>query len=410
MSAPVSRLTIPANRAASTIVGIAVVLFAVAAPWLLDLYAISLASRILALALLAVSVHLLASTAGLASLGQAGLFAVGGYTAAIIAREVTTVGVVQVIAATGAGALVAAVTGIAVVRTRGIVFVMVTLAAGQLTYTAAEQWRGITHGGDGLTTPMVRPFWGMPELANDGLVYLWVLTVFLVAYLATTMLLRSPLGLTLRATGENETRLRALGYAVTPAMLVNYTVSGALAGAAGALWVTATGLITASDVNFTMSAVALVAVVIGGLRATWGAVAGAAIVVLVRDVLAGNLTGPLAAKGPILLGLLLVACVYLFPGGISGLFSRTRSVLPLVVGPQRDDPGDGTVPESPGTDRDRIPAQDSGPGREIDPDGSTAGTGSGGDDADRFSGPVPAGGDGGTTVAPRQVPGAGGDE
>lgn len=196
--------------------------------------------------------------------------------------------------------------------------------------------------------PFVRPVWGAPELTNDGLVYLWVLAVFLVAYLAIAVLTRSPLGLTMRGTGDSEARLRALGYPVTRTMLASYTVSGALAGAAGAMWVSANGFITASDVNFTASAMALVAVVIGGLRSTWGAIAGTAVVVLVRDVLAPNLTGWWEAKGPLLLGLLLVLCVYLFPGGLSGLFSPTRSVLPLVVGQQRGQPDGGRAGERTG--------------------------------------------------------------
>ncbi|HET6212890.1 MAG TPA: branched-chain amino acid ABC transporter permease [Micromonosporaceae bacterium] len=296
----------------------------VAAPWLLDSYAISLASRILVLGLLAMSVNLLTGVTGLPTLGQAAYFGVGAYAAALVARAWTQIGVLHLAIAMVVAAAVAAVTGVVAVRARGVVFLMLTLAIGELTYSAALQWDTVTGGSDGRATPAVTPFWGLPAVTRDGHVYLWILAAFLALFAVVAAVVRSPFGLALKGVRDNEARLRADGYPVTRYLLVAYAVAGGLAGAAGALWVSLQRFVSPSDLGFQVSAMALIAVVLGGLGSMWGAVAGTALVVIARDYLGGKLTGELSGRGSLLLGLVFVAAVYLLPRGLAGLSRLSR--------------------------------------------------------------------------------------
>jgi branched-chain amino acid transport system permease protein len=313
-------------------VPLAVVALLIALPWLVDSYLISLASRVLVLGLVAMSINLLTGITGLPTLGQAAYFGVGAYGAALLARSVTPVGVVQVVVAALAGAAFAALTGLVVVRARGVTFLMLTFAVGELLYIGVLELDGVTGGSDGRSAPPVVPLWGMPELTLDGLVYLWVLAVFLVLFAVVAAVVRSPFGLALRGVRDNEARLRAAGYPVQRYLLVAYTFAGGLAGAAGALWISTQRFVSPSDVGFTVSAFALIAVVLGGMGSMWGAVAGMGVVVLVRDYVGGLLSGSLSGRGALLLGVVFVLAVYLLPQGVAGLVARLRPRRPAPVG------------------------------------------------------------------------------
>ena len=313
----------PATGRLGVLAVVAAVVALVAAPWMVDSYTISLASKVLVLGLLAMSVNLLTGVAGLPTLGQTAYFGVGAYAAALTARAVTQVGVVQLAVAVAVSAAVAAVTGIVVVRARGITFLMLTLAIGELAYSAAMEWSSVTGGSDGRAAPQVVPVWGMGELLLDGYVYLWVLAVFLPLFAVVAAVARSPFGLALRGIRDNEARLRAVGYPVARYLLGAYTFAGGLAGAAGALWISSQRFVSPSEIGFTVAAMALIAVVIGGLGSMSGAVAGTAVVVLTRDYIGGELNG----RGPLLLGIVFVLAVYLLPRGLAGLrttFARQR--------------------------------------------------------------------------------------
>jgi branched-chain amino acid transport system permease protein len=188
-----------------------------------------------------------------------------------------------------------------------------------LAYSAALHWDTVTGGSDGRAAPPVVPVWGMPALRLDGYVYLWVLAVFLVLFAAVAVVVRSPFGLALSGIRENEARLRAAGYPVRRYLLAAYTIAGGLAGAAGALWVSTQRFVSPSDLGFAVSAIALIAVVLGGFGSMWGAVVGMALVVLTRDYIGGLLTGTLSGRGPLLLGILFVLAVYALPRGVAGL-------------------------------------------------------------------------------------------
>lgn len=288
----------------------------VVAPFVLDTYAIATLSRILVFGLLAMSVNLLTGVTGLPTLGQSAYFGVGAYTGAIVSTEVTDVGAAQLLAAGVLTALVAVPTGWVAVRARGVAFLMITLAIGEIAHSAAIRWKDVTRGTDGYSgVPAVVPLPGMGALEGDGYVYYYVLVVFAVLYATVRLVVASPFGLSLRGLRDNEGRMRAIGYPTTRLALVAYCAAGALAGLAGSLYVSVQRFVSPGDASFEVAALALLAVILGGVGSMWGACVGAAVVIVTRDYLGGYVAG----RAPLLLGILFVAAVYLLPRGISGV-------------------------------------------------------------------------------------------
>jgi branched-chain amino acid transport system permease protein len=296
--------------------GALTVLVLLAAPFLLNAYQVSMLARVLVYGLLAISATLLTGVTGLPTLGQAAYFGVGAYTAALVAKHVTALGPVQVVAAAATAAVVALLTGTLAARARGVPFLMITLAIGEIAYSGAASWDSITHGTDGLSgIPRVVPLPGLPELRLDGLVYYYALAVFAAVYLLVRALLRSPVGLVLRGLRDNEARLRAIGYSSGGYVLFSFTAAGAVAGAAGALLVSVQRFVSPGDMGFSVAAIALLAAIIGGVGSLPGAVVGAALVVLARDYIGAGLRG----HGPTLVGAMFVLVVYLLPGGLAAI-------------------------------------------------------------------------------------------
>ncbi|MEO3770477.1 branched-chain amino acid ABC transporter permease [Micromonospora sp. B9E7] len=293
----------------------------VVAPWVVDDYTTAILARTLALALVGVSVALLTGVAGMPTLGQTAPYAAGAYACAVVGSRVSDVGVVQLVVAAGAGAVLAALTVPLVVHARGVVVLMITLAIGELAVVVLGRWRSVTGGTDGLAgIAAVRPFWGLPVLANDQARYLYALVVAATVVGAVLVLLRTRAGLLLRAGRDDEARLRASGHRVPLYLSGAHIAAGAIAGAAGSLLVVAQQYISPADFGFDTSALLLLGVVIGGTASVGGALVGAALVIAARDWLFGLLPG----HAPLVLGLLFVATVYLLPTGVNRVRSRVR--------------------------------------------------------------------------------------
>jgi branched-chain amino acid transport system permease protein len=277
----------PGHRA--TVLVAVAVLAAVALPAVADAYTVSIASTALVLATLAMSAQLVTGLAGLPTLGQAGYLGVGAYVTALLADAGVSNGPVQLLAAASSGALAAAVSAPLVLRTRGTATLMVTFAVGELVRTVASKWAAVTGGDEGLQTPPVTVWPGTAPLHAEGFVYLYLLACFLILTAAVAVLLRTRLALVLRGAADHEARLGALGYHVTRSLLAGWVAAGALAGAGGALLVAAHRYVSPADMHFDVSALALLAAAIGA-GTMRGAVAGAVLVVAVRDLL-GTETG-----------------------------------------------------------------------------------------------------------------------
>ncbi len=285
-------------------------------PALLDAYSISLAGSALALGLLAVSVTILTGYAGLPTLGQTAPFAVGAYATANLADAGWTVGPVQIVLSALAAAVFSAVVGPAVIRARGTTVLMITLAVGELTGAVVNQLKSVTGGADGLVGfPATRALWGGEGMLEESELYNYALIVAVVAVSITLLVLRSPAGKLLTGARGAEARMRASGHPVGRYLLVAHICAGALAGVGGSLMVTVQQYLSPADVGFEIAAFALLAVVIGGTTSVIGALLGAGLIVATRDWVAGSWPG----HGPLLLGVLFVATVYLLPRGLAGL-------------------------------------------------------------------------------------------
>ena len=284
------------------------VLAAVALPGLVDAYTVSIASTALVLATLAMSAQIVTGLAGLPTLGQAAYLGVGAYTTALLADAGLSNGPVQLLAAGGAGAVAAAVSAPLVLRTRGTAFLMVTFAVGELARTVASKGAAVTGGDEGLQTPAVTVWPGTAPLRAEGFVYLYLLACFLVLAAAVAVLLRTRLALVLRGAADHEARLGALGHHVTRSLLAGWVAAGALAGAGGALLVAAHRYVSPADMHFDVSALALLAAAIG-VGSMRGAVAGAVLVGVVRDLLGAETGGHSLA----LLGLAFLLIAYRQP-------------------------------------------------------------------------------------------------
>lgn len=301
-------------------VPVVAVLVLVALPFFLAPYPISLASRILAFAILVISVDLLTGVTGLPSLGQIAYFGVGAYTAGLIGIHYTDNVFAQLAGGVALAAVVALVTGAFAVRTSGVVFLMVTLAIGELTHKLADglDFAGGSNGMAGMPPVTLTP--GGEPLLLPGITYWWILAVFLIAFAVAFTVSRSPLGRSMRGVRDNESRLAAIGQRTYSAKLAAFVLAGAVAGAGGTALTVQARFVSPGDLAFSISALALLSVVLGGPGTLWGPVVGATVVILVRDYVSGYVSG----HGDLLLGLLFVVAVYALPRGIAGWKRPTR--------------------------------------------------------------------------------------
>lgn len=291
-------------------------------PGLLDPYSLTLAGSALALGLLAVSVTVLTGYAGLPTLGQTAPFAVGAYATANLADAGWTVGPVQIVLSAVAAAVFSAVTGPAVIRARGTTVLMITLAVGELTGAVINQVKSVTGGADGLVGfPATQALWGREGMTDESELYTYALVVAVVTVSVTLLVLRSPAGKLLTGARGAEARMRASGHPVGRYLLVAHVFAGALAGVGGSLMVSVQQYLSPADVGFEIAAFALLAAVIGGSTSVIGALLGAGLIVFTRDWVAGWWPG----HGPLLLGTLFIAAVYLLPRGLAGLRGTPRT-------------------------------------------------------------------------------------
>jgi branched-chain amino acid transport system permease protein len=300
---------------------LAVLALLVAAPAMLDTYRTFLLTEILIFGLFAASLDLLLGYTGLPSLGHGGYFGVGAYAAGLFALHVTPNAFAQLAVALGVAAGVALLTGVFAVRSRGVYFLMLTLAFGQLLWVLALNWTSLTGGSNGIYGIPAPTLGGSSSwLVPSDHFYWYTLGVFLVGYVALKFVVASPFGRALAGIRGNEERMGSLGYSVPLSKLAVFTVAGAIAGFAGALACQQSKYFSPDGMSFDVSAVAVVVIVIGGQRTLLGAVLGAAFYYVMRD----QLSDALSSHWQLVLGAVFVLVVYLLPGGLVSGGRRLR--------------------------------------------------------------------------------------
>lgn len=243
-----------------------------------DYYA-EMVTRMMIMAIFAMSLDLLQGVTGLVSLGHAAYFGLAGYALAFLTPQGEAVSLWWTLpVAVLASGLAALVIGFFVVRTHGIYFIMVTMAFAQMVFYVFFDNK-VLGGSDGLYINF-KPsaaLWGwVPfDLDNKRVMYFFTLAALLLTYAFLRSLLFSPFGRALAGIRVNEHRMRAMGYGVFGYKLAAFTVAGALAGLAGYLWGAQSGYINPELMGFHMSAHAIMMVILGGMGNFAGAIVGA---------------------------------------------------------------------------------------------------------------------------------------
>ncbi|TMC36402.1 MAG: branched-chain amino acid ABC transporter permease [Chloroflexi bacterium] len=282
---------------------------------------IYIATQALIFAIFAMSLDLLLGYAGLPSLGHAAFFGVGAYACALLAlRQVDGLFPLLLVGAVAA-AIVAVPIGALSLRTTGIYFLMLTLAFGQMLWGLAVNWVSLTRGTDGLIGIPRPTLVGLDafeiSLYERGAFFILCLIVAIVTFALLQMLARSPFGKTLEGIRENERRMRALGFPTVRYRFAAFVTAAAVAGIAGALAAMSNGYATPDLLYWTVSGLALVAVVVGGARSLIGPVLGAFVVLFAQLGLSTYLE-----RWELILGAIFIAFVLFVPGGLVGLVRR----------------------------------------------------------------------------------------
>ncbi|ANQ84291.1 putative branched-chain amino acid transport permease [Azoarcus olearius] len=269
--------------------------------------------RMLIVMLIATSLNFLMGYGGMVALGHAGFVGVGAY--ALVAM--TEAGITNAWALWGGAMLAAAVAALLVgavsLRTRGVYFIMITLAFAQMLYYLAVSLRA--YGGDDGYNLMARPLLGFGLNADDDATLYWVvLAVCALCFLFFHHAIGSRFGQALIGVRDNESRMLALGYPVFLLKLQAFVIAAAVAGLGGALMVTQNSFISPSSMHWSQSAVLIVIVVLGGLGHRWGGVIGAAVWVSLEEVLRMSTE---YWHWP--LGALLIAIILFAPDGLGAL-------------------------------------------------------------------------------------------
>ena len=278
-----------------------------------DPFATTLFTRVLILALAAVSLNLIMGYGGMVSFGHAAYLGIGGYTVGILWKEGIASGFVQWPAAIATSALFALVVGSLSLRTRGVYFIMITLAFAQMAYYVAI---GLDRygGDDGLTIRQRSQFDGLIDLSNKTVFYYLCFALLLASLYLVARLVNSRFGLVIRGARSNERRMRAIGFPTFRYKLACFVIAGALCGLAGALLANHTNFISPWMMFWTRSGDLIVMVVLGGSGTLFGPLIGTVTFLLLEEALSRVTEYSGLFLGPTLL----LVAIYL-RGGIDGL-------------------------------------------------------------------------------------------
>jgi branched-chain amino acid transport system permease protein len=288
------------------------------ASWTGNVFTMTLFTRVIIMAIAAVSLDLIMGYGGMVSFGHAAYLGIGAYAVGILWKEGIASGFVQWPVAIGASALFALVIGALSLRTRGIYFIMITLAFAQMVYYAAL---GMDRygGDDGMNIRQRSTFAGLIDLNNRTLFYYLCLAILIGSIFLVSRIVNSRFGLVIRGARSNERRMRAIGFPVFRYRLVCFVIAGALCGLAGALLANHTSFVSPAMMFWTRSGDLMVYVVLGGLATPFGPLIGTATFLLLQEALSRVTEYSGLFLGPVVL----LVALYL-RGGIEGLIGGPR--------------------------------------------------------------------------------------
>lgn len=279
---------------------------------------LDVATRLTILAIAAVSLNLILGYGGMISFGHAAYLGIGAYAVGIPAYYEIYDGYLQITLAVVLSALFALITGAICLRTRGIHFIMITMAFSQMLFfglVSIEEYGG----DDGLVIEYRSEFSGLLDLEQATQLYYAALVSLVVFLFLIGRLIQARFGMVIQGTKGNDRRMRSLGFDTYRYQLACYVISGAICGYAGALLGNFTNFISPEMMDWTRSGELIFMVVLGGGGTLFGPVIGAAAFILLEEVLSG-----LWLYWQFIFGLILILVVIFAKRGLMGLLSNGR--------------------------------------------------------------------------------------
>jgi branched-chain amino acid transport system permease protein len=299
-----------------------------------DLFLMTMFTRIIILGLAAVSLNLIMGFGGMVSLGHAAYLGIGGYAVGILAKEGIISGFVQWPVALAASAIFALIVGALSLRTRGVYFIMITLAFAQLIYYVGM---GLDRygGDDGLTIQARSDFGSVINLSDKVQFYYLCLFILLVSCYLVWRLVNSRFGLVIQGARSNERRMQAIGFATYRYKLACFVISGVMCGLAGVLLANHTDFISPSVMSWPRSGELIIIAVVGGMGSVFGPVIGAIALLILEEVLpfligvvgyiiTGDEVPSARSYWHLIFGPMLLLLVLFARGGIDGFFRVRR--------------------------------------------------------------------------------------
>jgi branched-chain amino acid transport system permease protein len=307
-------------------------------PYVAGQFGVDLVAKIMIYAIFALSLELLVGTTGLVCFGHAALFGIGAYATVLLSPENDAAGLWWLLpACVLAAAAYALFMGALSLRTKGVYFIMVTLAFAQMAYYVIHDTK-IGGGTDGIylnVKPVLKVGGSTLIGLNDaGSFYAFTWVMLLLVFGLLALLLRSRFGRALAGIKANEQRMRATGFSTYPYKLAAFTISGAIAGLAGFLFAVKDGVVNPELLSWHFSGAVLIMIILGGLGHLRGALIGAFAFALLQEFFQSEAVFGAFAKHWLLgLGLTIIASVALLPRGLVGVPDQVRERL---LGNQRD--------------------------------------------------------------------------
>ncbi len=313
---------------AQSIIMATLLVAAMALPFVASTYYVQFVGKAFIMAMLAMALNLVVGHGGLVSLCHGALFGLAGYVLAMTTPKYDAASLLWTLPlAMLASAAAALVIGALALRTRGIYFIMVTLAFGEMLFFFFHDTK-VAGGSDGAfinSKPEIALFGTqLLDLERPVAFYFVVLACLVGVIVLLTVIVRSPFGHALAAARDNERRARSLGFPIFRIRLIAFVISGALAGLAGYLAAAQFGFVAPQMLGWHVSATILVMVLIGGLRSVTGPLVGALVLIALEEVLKAKTEYWKLAEG-----LVIIAIVLALPGGV-------RQLWPMISGARKE--------------------------------------------------------------------------
>jgi len=285
-------------------------------------YYVSTAGKIVVFAIAATSLNLVLGYGGMVSFGHAAFFGLGAYATGVLVSEGVLNAGMHLLATVALTAFAALVIGAISLRTRGVYFIMITLAFGQMLFYVANSIKG--YGGDEGLNIRARSLLGFGLDLKDAPTFYYVaLAVLAATLLGLNAFVGSRFGRAIVAIRDDDLRAEALGFATYRMRLAVFVAAGAIAGIAGALSVNQQGYVSPNLLHWTQSGTLMVMVILGGVASLWGGVLGATVLVVLQEALSAYTTHWEFWTGWVLLAVVLFARHGL-AGWLAGLAVKKR--------------------------------------------------------------------------------------